>query len=253
LRVRTALKFIVLPAIVAVAAVAGILSTMDFSRYRPLVAEKVKEATGRDLEIVGDLRLSIGLSPAIVVEDVRLQNATFGTRAEMIKARRLEADVALLPLLLGRLEINHLALIGPDILLETDERGRSNWDFSREDEPLVGQPTTAEQAALDLPDLKSVTIENGLLTFRNGKTGKITKLEVVRFTGASSGRNAPLEVDLAAAYDGVPFHVAGQLGAFVTLGSPRAFRPDGRYGGFPTGSQGRGAPPAGAHFIRILG
>lgn len=223
MRIRTVLKFVVLPAILAVAAVVVMLSAMDFSGYRPLVAEKVKEATGRDFEIVGDLRLAIGLSPSIVVEDVRLQNATFGTRAEMIKTRQLEADVALLPLLLGRLEINHLTLIGPDILLETDEQGRSNWDFSREDELPAGQPATAEQAALDLPDLKSVTIENGLLTFRNGKTGKITKLEVVRFTGTSTGRVSPLEVDLNAAYDGVPFHVAGNLGAFVTLGSPRDF------------------------------
>ncbi len=227
MRFRTVLKLVLLPAFIAVAAIVGVLSTMDFSTYRPLVAEKVKNATGREFEIGGDLRLSIGLAPAIVVEDVRLQNATFGTRAEMIKARRLEAEVALLPLLLGRVEIKRLALIGPDILLETDEQGRGNWDFSRDDEPATyARPATAEQAALDLPNLDAVTIENGLLTFRNGRTGKTTKIEVVRFDGRSASRRAPLEIDLVAAYDGVPFHVAGQLGAFVTLGSPGAFPVD---------------------------
>lgn len=224
MRLRTILKLVLLPAFVAVAAAVGVLSTMDFSTYRPLVAEKVKNATGRDFEIMGDLRLSIGMTPALVAEEVRLQNAPFGTRAEMIKARRLEAEVALLPLLLGRVEITHLALIGPDILLETDEQGRGNWDFSRDDEPAAyARPATAEQAALDLPNLDAVTIENGLLTFRNGRTGKTTKIEVVHFNGWSASRRAPLEVDLAAAFDGVPFHVAGQLGAFVTLGSPGAF------------------------------
>lgn len=224
MRLRTILKLVLLPAFVAVAAAVGVLSTMDFSTYRPLVAEKVKNATGRDFEIMGDLRLSIGMTPALVAEEVRLQNAPFGTRAEMIKARRLEAEVALLPLLLGRVEITRLALIGPDILLETDEQGRGNWDFSRDDEPAAyARPATAEQAALDLPNLDAVTIENGLLTFRNGRTGKTTKIEVVHFNGWSASRRAPLEVDLEAAFDGVPFHVAGQLGAFVTLGSPGAF------------------------------
>lgn len=224
MRLRTILKLVLLPAFIAVAAAVGVLSTMDFSTYRPLVAEKVKNATGRDFEIMGDLRLSIGMTPALVAEEVRLQNAPFGTRAEMIKARRLEAEVALLPLLLGRVEITRLALIGPDILLETDEQGRGNWDFSRDDEPAAyARPATAEQAALDLPNLDAVTIENGLLTFRNGRTGKTTKIEVVHFNGWSASRRAPLEVDLEAAFDGVPFHVAGQLGAFVTLGSPGAF------------------------------
>ncbi len=227
MRLRTVLKLVLLSVIVAGAAIVGVLSTMDFSTYRPLVAEKVKHATGRDFEITGDLRLSIGMTPALVAEEVRLQNAPFGTRAEMIKARRLEAEVALLPLLLGRVEIRRLALIGPDILLETDEQGRSNWDFSRDDEPATyARPATAEQAALDLPNLDAVTIENGLLTFRNGRTGKTTKVEVVHFNGWSASRRAPLEVDLAAAIDGVPFHVAGQLGAFVTLGSPGPFPVD---------------------------
>lgn len=226
MRIRTVLKFVALPVVLVVAAVVVFLATMDLSRYQPLIAQKVKEATGRDLDIGGSLRLALGLTPAIVLEDIKFQNATFGTRAEMIKARRLEADVALLPLLSGRVEINRLVLVGPDILLETDEKGRGNWDFSRDDEPLSPPPTSAEQAALDLPNLKSVNIENGLLTYRNGVSGKITKLEVVRFRGWSAGRDAPLDVDLDAAYDGVPFDVSGRLGAFVALGSPAAFPVD---------------------------
>ena len=227
MRFRTILKFVLLFVIVVTAAGAILLSRMDFSRYRPLIAEKVKEATGRDFEIAGDLKLDIGLAPAIVVEDVRLQNAVFGTRAEMIKARKLEAHVALLPLLMGDIEISRLALVGPDILLETDEQGRANWDFSRNDDepPRAGHPS-AEHAVLDLPDLGAVSIENGLLTYRNGVTGKTTKIEVVRFDGWSESRDAPLAFDLTAAYDGVPFHVAGHMGPFSALGGPGPFSID---------------------------
>lgn len=226
MRFRAILKYVLLPTVIVAAVGAFWLSRMDLSGYRPLIAEKVKEATGRDFEIVGDLKLDIGLTPAVVVEDVRLQNAMFGTRAEMIKARKLEAHVALLPLLVGRIEIRRLALVGPDILLETDEQGRRNWDFSREDDPAPAPPPNEVHAALDLPNLGAVSIENGLLTYRNGMTGKTTKIEVVHFEGWSDSRNAPLAFDLSAAYDGTPFHAAGRLGAFVALGSPAPFPVD---------------------------
>lgn len=226
MRFRAILKYVLLPTLVVAALGVFWLSRMDLSGWRPLIADKVKEATGRDFEIAGALKLDIGLTPAVVVEDVRLQNAMFGTRAEMIKARKLEAEVALLPLLRGRIEIRRLALVGPDILLETDEQGRRNWDFSHDDDPAPRPPLSEEHAALDLPELGAVSIENGLLTYRNGITGKITKLEVVRFETWSDSRSAPLEFDLSAAYDGTPFHVAGRLGAFAALGSPAPFPVD---------------------------
>lgn len=226
MRFRAILKYVLLPMLVVAALGVFWLSRMDLSAWRPLIADKVKEATGRDFEIVGALKLDIGLVPAIVVEDVRLQNAKFGTRAEMIKARKLEAQVALLPLLRGQIEIRRLALVGPDILLETDEQGRPNWDFSRNDDPAPRLPQSEGHAALDLPELGAVSIENGLLTYRNGITGKITKLEVVHFETWSDGGSSPLEFELNAAYDGTPFHVAGRLGAFAALGSPAPFPVD---------------------------
>lgn len=227
LRLRALVKYGLLLAIVVAAVGLYSVTRMDFNRLRPMIAESVKEATGREFEIVGGLRLGIGLTPTFVVEDVRLHNAVFGTRAEMIKARKLEAHLALLPLLRGRIEISRLVLVGPDILLETDEQGRSNWDFSREDDPApVSRPESAEQAALDLPNLAAVRIDNGLLTYRNGITGKTTKIAISRFDGKSAGFDAPLEVQLTATYDGIPFRVSGRLGAFATLGSPGAFPVD---------------------------
>lgn len=217
-------KYGLLLAIVVAAVGLYGVSRLDFNRLRPMIADSVKEATGRDFEIAGALRLGFGLTPIFVVEDVRLHNAVFGTRAEMIKARKLEAHLALLPLMFGRIEIRRLVLVGPDILLETDEQGRSNWDFSREDDPApVSRPETAEQAALELPHLAAVRIDNGLLTYRNGITGKTTKIAISRFDGKSSGLDAPLEIHLTATYDGIPFRVAGRLGAFATLGSPGPF------------------------------
>lgn len=41
----------------------AILKSTDFNEYKDLIAEKAKEATGRDLVVTGDLNLEISLTP----------------------------------------------------------------------------------------------------------------------------------------------------------------------------------------------
>src|SRR3546814_9074802 len=67
MRIGTVLKIAAL--LVVALAVAGVVvvQNMDFNQYKGLIAAKVKEATGRDLAINGDLKLDIlTLSPSLV-------------------------------------------------------------------------------------------------------------------------------------------------------------------------------------------
>jgi len=182
----------------ALVALALVVSQIDYSRYKPLIAEKVKAATGRTLAIDGEIRLAPSLVPSLAVENVRFQNAAFGSRPDMITAERLEAAVALLPLLRGEIDIRRIALIAPDILLETDKSGRGNWEFATSPAPAALSTAPAQDAAL--PMLGALTIQDGRLTYRDGISGKATTLEVKRLTAAGEPRAIALE----GAYDGTP-------------------------------------------------
>ena len=103
-----------------------ILLSYDYNGLKPQIRQAVQDATGRDLTLGGDIRLAIGLSPTLVVQDVSFQNATWGSQPEMAKIKRSEIKVRLFPLLSHRLEIVRLVLIEPEILIETDASGRSN-------------------------------------------------------------------------------------------------------------------------------
>ena len=111
--------------LIIVAAVVA-LRSMDFNQYKGLIAGQVKSATGRELKIGGTLNLEIGFSPAVVVEDVSFANAPWGSRADMLKVRRFEVEVALIPLIFRDIRVKRLILVQPDILLETDSRGKDN-------------------------------------------------------------------------------------------------------------------------------
>jgi uncharacterized protein involved in outer membrane biogenesis len=51
------------------------LSTLDFNSYKAEIREEVREATGRDLVIAGDIGLELSLTPRLTVSGVRFQNA----------------------------------------------------------------------------------------------------------------------------------------------------------------------------------
>ena len=80
-----------------VAASLIILFSYDYNKFKPYIAQAAKEATGRELKLAGDLKLQLGFTPALVIENISFQNAPWGSRPEMARVKRFELEVALFP------------------------------------------------------------------------------------------------------------------------------------------------------------
>lgn len=111
-----------------------VLSMIDVNQYRGLIQEQAKAATGREVS-VGEIELAISLSPAIVVHDITVGNAPWGSRPEMLVAERIAAHTQLIPLIFGTVNIGNLEIIGANVLLETNAEGKGNWEFDIESSP----------------------------------------------------------------------------------------------------------------------
>jgi len=90
----------ILPSVVAVYV---ILSSYNYNGLKPEIIRAVKDDTGRELTLGGDISLKIGFTPALVVKDVSFQNASWGSQPELAKIKRFEIKVRLLPLLSRRI------------------------------------------------------------------------------------------------------------------------------------------------------
>ncbi len=117
--------------------------TIDVNQFVGPIQARVKNATGRDLTIAGGIELELGLVPKLVVKDVRLGNAPGAREAQMLTAKRVEAEVALLPLLQKRFEVVRLNLVEPVIVLETDAQGKGNWEFGAAGGAVAGAAVAA--------------------------------------------------------------------------------------------------------------
>ncbi|MBM3566071.1 MAG: AsmA family protein, partial [Alphaproteobacteria bacterium] len=163
-----------LVALLAAAAVTAVivLKNMDFNAYRGLIHDEVKATTGRDLTIVGNLSLDISLTPSLVVENVKLANAPWGARADMVVLKRLAAEVRLIPLLGGNVRINRLVLNGLDVLLEVNERGLVNWDLAP-----AAKPASAPVAPA-IPLVDKVLLNNLDISYHDARNGTSLKVAV---------------------------------------------------------------------------
>ncbi len=154
-----------------------LLSTQDVEVYKELIEEQARKATGRELKINGELDLAISFSPAITATDVVFANAEWGSRPEMLKLERMEAKVALIPMLMGTVDVKRLVLVGADIYLETDPSGRGNWEFEPVEEEPEGEeasevaeaeereePEEQELEDAELPIVRDVRIEDLVIT-----------------------------------------------------------------------------------------
>ena len=229
MRLASVLKWAALAVAVLVAAAAAALYSIDVNSYRDEIAAEFRRATGRDLVIGGDIDLSISLTPAVVVERVAIANADWGSRPSMVSLERAEAEVELLPLLTGDIRVTRLILVEPDILLETNATGLSNWRAGPPSDDRSGAPAGSEGEAErkgeagggppPVPIFNHVEIRRGRLTYRDARTGEEMRFDLDRVSAKAESFDAPMEIDAGGAWNGAPFSVSGTVESLASVAS----------------------------------
>ena len=193
--------FVALPLLAALILVAR----FDPNRFAPEIIAAVNQATGRQLTLGGTITMQLSFNPAIEASDISLSNPPGFADPDLLTLNRVEAKIALLPLLEHRLNILKLVLVKPDIVLERGQAGASDWDFT----PL--HPATATAHGFQVA-LQAVEIRNGLLTIKPTLGGAPTIVALPSLTGTADSPAAPLHLTANAVLGATPFNVSGVVG-----------------------------------------
>jgi uncharacterized protein involved in outer membrane biogenesis len=212
MRWKTAVVVALVLVLALFAGLYALVATYDYDKLTRGLVRLAKESTGRELVVSGHAKFKIGLSPEIIFRDVTFQNASWGSRPDMARAKELGFKLALWPLLRGDFEVTGIILGAPDILVEVDRSGRSNLHFESEEK----MSTEAAARALD-----ALQVSNGLLTYKDWRSGKTFTVRADRLQSLplAPGRTALLRFQ--GAFDGGSLTAEGTVGLLGAFLRPR--------------------------------
>ncbi len=198
-------------------------SLIDWNDYRDEIADQVREATGRDFAIAGDVDFAVLPRPRLSVHEARLANLEGAAAPDMVRLESLEVRISFLPLLTGRVVVESVALKGPVIELEVLADGRRNWEFGP---PTTGPAGPAPEGtagsasgwAEGAVQLDSLTIVEGTLIYRDSRTGRVERVEALDASIAAETLSGPARASGDLRFKGVPISFEGRTGKFAPGG-----------------------------------
>jgi uncharacterized protein involved in outer membrane biogenesis len=174
---------------------------VDLNRLKPRIAAQLAAETGRSVELLGPLGLSLLPGLTITAHDIRLANLPGAAAKDMVRLRALEVKPAFWPLLKGAFEIRSARLIQPEIELERLADGSDNWHFT----PAAGAGDVFVLA------LERCAVEDGTVTYRSPSA--VERFEHIDATTALGGPAGPFDASGTLVTHGASLTVAVQSGA----------------------------------------
>lgn len=183
-------------------AAAAIAVLVDPNDYRDEIASAVQDATGRELTIEGDLKLSLFPWLGVSLGETRLSNAAGETEKYFARVAAVDISVKLLPILQQRVEMKTLSLRGLRVNLSRAADGHTNWDDllaapAAEAEPPTTSPAkTSKATPLAALAIGGLNIEDAQIVWDDRQAGQ--RIEVNKFflrTGPIV-LGSPIKIDL---------------------------------------------------------
>ena len=194
--VKLGFKVSILLGCIAIVVAYARLSELGDMR-KELISQIENSYVGR-LSINGTTELDLSFPPRVIINDVKIKNARWGSKEHMMVADKVVAEIDLLPLIQGKMATPRLRMVGVDIIFEQNADGLSNWDELNGFETAAG-PSGSTPTPSIFPNIagSSVSISGGSLTVVRPSSSSSPSATSVSFGGE--------EVEVASVASGYGF------------------------------------------------
>jgi len=189
---------IIIAIIIAIAVAAPFF--LEPNDFKDEIASAVEDATGRKLDISGDLDLSVFPWLGLKTGKLSLGNrAGFeGTSFATIESAQIR--VKLVPLLSKKIEMDSLQLNGLDLNLQQLKDGKNNWSdlaAAKKDDKADKQSDSSETPKIAALAIGGIAIKDSSVRFRDAQSNQDLKLTNLNLQTGPLELGAPVDVELA--------------------------------------------------------
>jgi AsmA protein len=157
------------------AVLVGVWLLVNPNHYKVRIAAAVKESTGRELQLTGDIKLSVFPWIALELGPATLGNPEGFSEEPFLSFAHASVRVRLLPLLRERLEVARVEIEGLNVRLRKNAEGRGNWQDA-EQSPPSGSKADADHAPRAWTPFARLSVLHGRLSYE-GRTVENINLE----------------------------------------------------------------------------
>jgi AsmA protein len=189
---------------------------VDPNDYKERITGAVKEATGRELSIGGDIDLTLFPWLGVELNRVELSNAAGFGEAPFAAVESAGVRIKLLPLLSRRVEVDTVALAGLRLNLVKAEDGRTNWEDLGGAEAEEGQaekaPSDGKAApGVDALSISGVEVTDARVSWTDRAAGQSYAVERLSLQTGSIRPGEPVDVDLSMEVQSEAPRLAGRV------------------------------------------
>lgn len=183
----------VLVVVIAVAAAAIYLFATS-AWVRSQLEDRASVYSGRKTT-VGDITIDWGTTTHAHLIDVQVANSDWGKAKYMLKVKEVDLDIRLWPLLRGDFVLPHLTLREPEIYVERNDKGETNWDLGQSPVAATAAKTVAPKERHETPLVGQLEIENGKVGYSDPRRKLELNGTISTATGQAGGQpEAKLEL-----------------------------------------------------------
>ncbi len=207
-------------AVVIIAALLIIPMFVDVQKYKPVLENKVVEATGRPFSVGNDLKLSLFPWAGVSFSDLQLGNPPGFAEKEFVKVKSFEVRVKLLPLISKEIEVKRFVMNGPQIVLVKNKNGRGNWEQPKQQqkESTDKKPAPADSPAglgglpISALTVGNFSIQNGSALWIDHTTNTRKEVKDISLILKDVSLDRPVQLKFTAELDKNPLSLEGTVG-----------------------------------------
>ena len=145
----------------------GVRLFVNPNDFKGRIERVVKDQTGRELDLPGDIKLSVFPGIALELGPVSLSNPAGFPAEPFMQVKHLGLHVRLLPLLRKELNIGRIDIDGLDLRLLKNAQGKGNWEDLGGKQTPAPAPTASGSAIPALRDLSGVFIKDSRISYQD--------------------------------------------------------------------------------------
>ena len=197
------LSIIAIIIVLIVAAIVILPLAVDPNDFKPEIQAAVKNSTGRDLLIEGDLQLSVFPWLGVSTGKLSLSNAPGFADKVFAEIAESNVKVKLLPLLSKELEVSRVVLKGLVLNLAKNKQGVSNWeDLAKKDSaPATSTASDASEEKSVSPlaalAIGGISIEQAKISWDDRQQGQYVEINDFNFTTGKLAFDQAIDLDLS--------------------------------------------------------